>query len=152
MISYKAPLVLISNLLRKSNHHLKFAGVALFDNKKTSFFVKKFRYVYIKIYSEVSCKINLYWYADNQLYQTGDLQIQAGTAIYEFDIALTKANSNNQSVKNSYFQYGYINNFSIRCKETVVVKWSKTSTEKLVFKKDVSPVVRLIEYPSVIHL
>lgn len=152
MINYKAPFALMSDLLRKRNHHLKLAGVALFDKKKSSFFLKKFRYIYIKICSNTPCKINLYWYANNQLYQTGDFPVREGTAIYEFDIAFTKARAQGQPDKNSYFQYGRINNFSIRCKENIDIKWSKFSSEKLTFKKDQAPVIQIIEYPSVIHL
>jgi len=152
MINYKAPLRLIINILRKRIHHLKFIGVVLFEKKRTPFFIRKFRYVYIKIRSDASQKINLYWYANNQLYGTEAFYTQKGTAIYEFDLSLIKASVHGQSNKTSYFQHGRINNFGIRCNENIVIKWSKFSPEKLIFKKEKTPVIQMIGHTSIIHL
>jgi len=151
-MNYKAPLIFFLNILRRKHHHLKAIGVVLFDKKKIPFFIKPFRYVYIKMYSSVSCKINLYWYANNQSYQTGDLYIHARTAIYEFDMAFMNARSQVQTEKNRYFQYGWISNFAVRCRERIVIKWSKFSLEKLTFEKESLPVIQRIEYPRIIHL
>lgn len=136
----------------RKNHHLKFIGVVLFENKRNSFFIKRFRYVYIKICSDAYRRINLYWHANNQLYETGSFYTQKGTAVYEFDLASITARAHGQSNKTSHFQYGRINNFGIRGDENIVIKWSKFSSEKLTFKKEGTPVVEMMEYPLAIHL
>lgn len=70
----------------RKNHNLNVKGIILFDKKRNLFPLKRFRYVYIKIYSETSCRINLYWHANNQLYETDGFYIPKELAVYEFDI------------------------------------------------------------------
>ena len=157
MINYKQTFVYkvlrkVWHLIKKKNYCLMHRGVALLEEKKAPLFAEGFRYVYIKICSDFPRKINLYWHNNDKLCETDDLFIQAGTAIYEFDIALIRVKVQDQACPNSYFQGGQVNNLELRCDENIDIKWSKFSLGKRTFKREKTPVVQMMAYPGIIHL
>ncbi len=137
-------------LIRVENQIPLDREIPLFDKKQEHILADESRYLYLKIFSSVPCKISLYWNSGALRYITKSFDIYMSPAIYMFDLAMTRANS--QIGKINYFWQGQITNFRIRANTNCVIKRSKFTNTKLTLKEERIPIIEIIDYPEIVHL